>query len=92
MTIKTTSLAAFGAALLAVGASGAVAQSTTTTDPALSTDTTMPMDDNDGDEGKWGWLGLLGLAGLLGLKKRDTNDHRHTNTTGTGTGSGTGTR
>jgi MYXO-CTERM domain-containing protein len=90
MTIKTTSLAAFGAALLAVGASGAVAQSTTTTDPALSTDTTMPMDDNDGDEGKWGLLGLLGLAGLLGLKKRD-NDHRHTNNT-TGTGTGTGTR
>ena len=90
MTIKTTSLAAFGAALLAVSASGAVAQSTTTTDPALSTDTTMPMDDNDGDEGKWGLLGLLGLAGLLGLKKRD-NDHRHTNNT-TGTGTGTGTR
>ena len=81
MTIKTKALAVFGASVLAVSASGAVAQGTTT-DPALAdTGMTVPADDDDGDEGKWGLLGLLGLAGLLGLKRRDRDDHR--NTTGT---------
>ena len=79
MKIKTTALAAFGAAALFAGAPAAYAQ--TTTDPATGTVTTTD-DDDDGDEGKWGLLGLLGLAGLLGLKRRD-RDHDQVNRTGT---------
>ena len=81
MKLKTTALAAFGAAALFAGAPAAIAQ--TTTDPATGTTvTTTDDDDDDGEEGRWGLLGLLGLAGLLGLKRRD-RDHDHVNRTGT---------
>ena len=80
MKIKTTALAAFGAAALFAGAPAAFAQ--TTTDPATGTTvTTTEDDDDDGEEGRWGLLGLLGLAGLLGLKRRDRDDD-HVNRTG----------
>jgi hypothetical protein len=40
---------------------------TTTTDPVV-TDTTTPVERNDGFD--WGWLGLLGLIGLAGLTRK----------------------
>lgn len=58
------------AAALTLLGSPAFAQGTTTTsDPAMGTTTTM-QDDGDNDF-PWGLLGLLGLAGLLGRKRND---------------------
>ena len=78
--MKTKSLTAIAAIVLAGTAVPAVAQNaaTTSADPYA---TTAPADDDDSDF-PWGLLGLLGLAGLLGRKRDRDNDGRRT---GTGT-------
>lgn len=73
-------------AALSIYAAPAIGQ-TATTDPAVTdVGTTLPAEDDDGDEGKWGLAGLLGLLGLMGLKRRDRDDsYRDTTATGTTT-------
>jgi MYXO-CTERM domain-containing protein len=79
--MKTKTLTALAAIVLAGAGGPAIAQNTTATGDPYAT-TTAPADDDD-DSGKWGWLGLLGLAGLLGLKRRDDDRDRNRTTTGT---------
>jgi len=80
------SLVALG--VLAVPASSlAQNNATTTTAPAVTTDSNRDTRDHNGFD--WGWLGLLGLIGLGGLTRRDRPVVRPNATTA---GTTTGTR
>lgn len=82
MKLRTQRLAALAA--LALIATPAAAQNTTTGDAGA-----YPATEQREDDGfPWGLLGLLGLAGLMGLKRKDRDD----NYRGTGTGTGTTNR
>lgn len=62
--------AGVAASLLSVPA---LAQTTTTADPAMGDTAMMTQPVEEDNDFPWGLLGLLGLAGLLGRKRDDRN-------------------